>query len=236
MHNLLLLIPVLTIAEPLYKINKMKIVSLIFFLNLTFFSFSQNRINKTISKQTLDSIKNTIIEKDSLAVDMRIKLFDEIMPKHGRNSDEFAKVREILIKKDSLTSNYLKSIVLKYGWLGKSQIGEEANDIAYVMLLHSSIQNQVELLPYLFYSCSISESNWEGYAWVMDRVLIAKGHKQIYGKEAQQDPVTKLWEIYPVADAKNINKRRLKLGLLPIEESAKKRGISIKKLYNKVYK
>ena len=134
----------------------MKIVSLIFFLNLTFFSFSQNRINKTISKQTLDSIKNTIIEKDSLAVDMRIKLFDEIMPKHGRNSDEFAKVREILIKKDSLTSNYLKSIVLKYGWLGKSQIGEEANDIAYVMLLHSSIQNQVELLPYLFYSCSIS--------------------------------------------------------------------------------
>lgn len=41
-----------------------------------------------------------------------------------------------------------------------------------------------------------------------DRIAIREGRKQLYGTQLQYDPVLEKYEVYPLADPKNVNKYR----------------------------
>ena len=47
---------------------------------------------------------------------------------------------------------------------------------------------------------------------------------QIYGSQATWEKTIGKMKIYPIEDVKNVNKRREKIGLEPIEEYAKQNG------------
>ena len=69
---------------------------------------------------------------------------------------------------------------------------------------------------------------------MIDRIKVNKGLKQIYGTQISpvKDPNTGYLankaEIAPIEDEENVNKRRAKVGLKPIEQQAKEFGIDYK--------
>ena len=65
----------------------------------------------------------------------------------------------------------------------------------------------------------------EDWALLLDRVLVQEGKEQIYGSQVHENPDTGEYELYPVEDEKNLNKRRSEIDLIPIEEYLKFMGI-----------
>lgn len=71
------------------------------------------------------------------------------------------------------------------------------------------------------------ESRPSDFALLQDRVLMGQGKKQIYGSQVVFNKRGEQ-EFYPIEDEKNVNNRREKAGLQPIEEYAKYFSIEYK--------
>jgi hypothetical protein len=56
-----------------------------------------------------------------------------------------------------------------------------------------------------------------------DRIATERGDLQIYGGQMKYYPETKSFNVWPVFDPVNIDKRRAEIGLEPIEEFLKNR-------------
>ena len=56
-----------------------------------------------------------------------------------------------------------------------------------------------------------------------DRIATEQGELQIYGGQMKYYPETKSFNVWPVYDPANINKRRAAIGLGPIEEHLRNR-------------
>ncbi len=128
---------------------------------------------------------------------------------------------------DSTNLVVLESLISKYGWLGKSFVGARGNQTCFLVVQHADSATQVKYLPVMQKSVDEGESNPEDFALLQDRVLMRQGKKQIYGSQVvydkQGNPV-----FYPIEDEKNVNTRRAKMGLQPIEKYAEYFGIDYK--------
>lgn len=140
----------------------------------------------------------------------------------GRNSAAF--VQYI----DSTNLVQVESLISKYGWLGKSFVGGLGNQACFLVIQHADSATQVKYLPLLQKSVEMGESNAPDLALLQDRVLMRQGKKQIYGSQVVRDEQTGGWKFYDIEDEKNVNARRARVGLQPIEEYANFFGIDYK--------
>jgi hypothetical protein len=86
---------------------------------------------------------------------------------------------------------------------------------------------QEKYLPLMQKSVEEGESESNDLALLQDRVLMRQGKKQIYGSQVILNK-SGGQEFYPIEDEKNVNVRRKKVGLQPLEEYAKFFGIDYK--------
>lgn len=128
---------------------------------------------------------------------------------------------------DSTNLVQVELLIEKYGWLGKSFVGARGNNTIFLVIQHSDLSTQEKYLPLLQKSVDDGESQPSDFALLKDRVLMRQGHKQIYGSQVVFNE-TGGQEFYPIEDEKNVNIRREKVGLQPIEEYAKLFGIEYK--------
>lgn len=126
---------------------------------------------------------------------------------------------------DSCNLVQVEAIIAKYGWLGKSVIGGKGNNTLFLVIQHADQATQEKYLPLLIQSVAAGESRECDLALLQDRVLMRQGKKQIYGSQVIINPKTGLQEFWPIEDEKNVNIRRAKAGLQPMEEYAKYFGI-----------
>ncbi len=178
----------------------------------------KNKVNKTDSvlKKELELIK---------AEDQTLRLLlPNVIEKFGRESEEYKYVWSQIQKQDSVSSYKLFEILDNHGWVGKSRVGGSANQAIWLTIQHADLEKQEKYLPLLRASVKNGESESWHLAFLEDRILMRKKQKQIYGTQAIWDNDLKKNKIYPIQDVKNVNKKRKKLGLEPIEEYAKKNG------------
>lgn len=182
------------------------------------FDIINNKVNKTdsILKKELELIK---VEDQTLRL-----LLPNVIEKFGRESEEYKYVWAQIHKQDSISSHKLFRILDKFGWVGKSRVGSVANQAIWLTIQHSDLEKQEKYLPLLQESVKNGESEGWHLAFLKDRILMRKKQKQIYGTQAVWDNDLKKNKIYAIEDVKNVNKKRKKLGLEPIEEYAKKNG------------
>ncbi len=128
---------------------------------------------------------------------------------------------------DSCNLVQVESLIAKYGWLGKSFVGGKGNQAIFVVIQHADIATQEKYLPMMQKSVDEGESSASDFALLQDRVLMRQGKKQIYGSQVVYSK-TGEQVFYPIEDEKNVNTRRAKVGLQPIEEYAKYFGIDYK--------
>jgi hypothetical protein len=165
--------------------------------------------------------------KDNLdlpAIKKELKAIYERDQKTRKGTDSTAYATYI----DSCNQVQIKSLIAKYGWMGKSMIGNY-NQVLYLVLQHADLATQINYFPMLQQSVEEGESNIIDMVMMQDRILMREGKKQMYGSQVVFT-TTGEPAFYPIEDEKNVNTRREKVGLMPIEEYAKHFGIDYKLL------
>lgn len=129
---------------------------------------------------------------------------------------------------DSTNLITVAGLIEKYGWPGKSFVGNSGNYTIWLIIQHADLKTQEKYLPLMRASVDQGESRPVDFAYLEDRVLMRQNKKQIYGTQVSINKTTGAQELWPIEDEKNVNVRRKKLDLEPLEEYAKYFGIEYK--------
>jgi hypothetical protein len=118
----------------------------------------------------------------------------------------------------------MKQIIAKYGWPGRTLVGPEAAEAAYLIVSHSQDLPLQKLSLGLMTKLGTTEVENTQIATLTDRILLAEGKKQRYGQmysfAADGTPIPK-----PIEDEVNVDKRRVEFGLEPLAEYLRKESV-----------
>jgi len=151
-------------------------------------------------------------------------LLPTVTERFGRGSDEHTFIWSLIHRQDTICEKRLTQILDQYGWLGKSRVGAKANQSIWLIIQHAELETQEKYLPLLRASVENGESEGWHLAYLEDRVLMRNGKNQLYGTQSKWDDSAQKNRIHTIDDVKNVNKRRKKLGLDPVEDYAKSNG------------
>lgn len=134
---------------------------------------------------------------------------------------------KLQLRNDSVNLIALKKMVSEIGWPGISLVGEEGNNTAFLLAQHADRDTaaQSSFLILLRASVYKNDSDPRYLALLEDRVLRHQNKPQQYGTQAWINPVTKKFEIAPIEDEKNVDVRRILMGLTPLKVYKKEMGI-----------
>lgn len=203
------------------KTKKMKIQILIMLLTVFVISCKQNTSTETITKIglpiNLPSIGKLL---DSIHVEdqkHRVEI-EAINQEFGWDSDEMRNHWNIMGKTDSSNLVIVEQILEKHGWLSSEEIGHTANSTLFLVIQHSNQETQEKYLPMMRKAVKDGKANSRSLALLEDRIGLGKGDLQVYGSQIGTDQETGEMYVLPLIDPENVNKRRAKVGLGPIED------------------
>lgn len=113
----------------------------------------------------------------------------------------------------------LLGFVEEYGWLGKSLVGKDGAEAAWLIAQHGQHApiEQVKLLPRLLAAAQSGEAKMSQYAHLFDLVCSHHRRPQRYGTLRWENPDTSNWEIYPIEEPDKVNEYRQEAGLPPLK-------------------
>jgi len=176
----------------------------------------ESHLNKPIKREL-----ETILETDQ----KYRMIIDSVQKQFGWDSKEMKELWTKQNKIDSLNLIRTKEIIKEYGYPGKSLVGDQSST-AWLVIQHADLKTQEEYLPLLEDAANKGELSKSSLALLLDRVKMRKGEKQIYGSQIQMK--NGKYELYPIEDEPNVNKRRAEMGLGSLEEYVKHWGIEYK--------
>lgn len=151
------------------------------------------------------------------------------------------KIVALVHKQDSVDAINLKRVIVildSTGYPKRQEYGDSAGLASFFVIQHADTKYQEKYLPLFEQAAKDKEMDWKNVVYMIDRVRLENGQKQLYGTQIQpvKDSVTGYLTdkavIAPIEDEENVNERRAKVGLGTIEQEAKEFGIkyiSIKK-------
>lgn len=124
-------------------------------------------------------------------------------------------------KIDTENTAWMKTVIEKHGWPGKSMVGEDGALAAFLMVQHADRdpEFQRKCLPLLEKAVQAAEANGGHLAYLTDRVLVAEGKPQRYGSQFHVEGGKSVPR--PLEDPDNVDARRKAVGLPPLAEYAK---------------
>ncbi|WP_051691675.1 DUF6624 domain-containing protein [Pedobacter borealis] len=213
------------------------ILLFLFILGTASIASAQKQINIELKKQ-LDSI---------LQLDQGIREFGDTETSEKRKDTIaalFNSSKEMLMKSqwkimkeiDSIHLKKVEAIIAKYGYPGKTLVGEPTNTTVFYVIQHNPgvIPKYYRLIEKAGKS---GELPFKYTAMMLDRKLSSEGKEQIYGTQVYGmqilNPQTGKKDFFqyviPIKDAKNVNKRRKKAGFdTTVEENTKRFGFAYK--------
>ena len=144
----------------------------------------------------------------------------------GKDADAVKKEVEAATKKlqeiDARNTAWMKEVVDKHGWPGKSLVGKDGAMKAWLLVQHADQDRafQKRCLPLLAGAVKKGEAGPEHLAYLTDRVKVADKEKQVYGTQFHE--VGGKMEPYPIEDEADVDKRRKEVGLPPLAEYRKR--------------
>lgn len=206
------------------KILKLSIVALL----VSVFSCKQdkreaenkkNQQSIVSTKEQLQAILDTIWQTEQGPIRLR----DSLGKLYGYESEAFNTQNEIYHKNHLINEVKVLEILDNEGWPKQSVIGEQGNRTICNVLQHSSIEVRKKYLPMMKLAVKDKKLEPRFLARAEDRLATDRGELQIYGGQMKYYPETKGFNVWPVYDPENIDKRRAKIGLGPIAEFLKMR-------------
>lgn len=171
------------------------------------------------SKEQLDSI-SILLEKISI-LDQQYRLkWQDVISTNGLQSTEFAALAQKTRAQDSLNIHTVCNIIDEYGWLGPKQISISANKALFFVIQHAQLSVQLKYLNILRKAVKNGKARFSEYALLIDRTNMYQGKFQIYGSQLNYGANNEL-HIYPIKNEPEVDRRRKKMGLLPMRDYIK---------------
>jgi len=187
--------------------------------------------NNILSKARKKNTKFKQIREDLLTIKIKDQFLRKLLPcvesEYALNSKEYGMYWELIKEQDSINLVVITELIKKHGWLGKSEIGSEANQAQWYVIQHtSSLEEQKKYIPMIKSSVLKGETVGSNLAFLIDRILLKEGKKQLYGSQIHKDPETGELSLNPIEDIENLNMRRAELKMEPYEIYLSKLGLS----------
>lgn len=130
---------------------------------------------------------------------------------HHQDTTDLRRMSDV----DADNTTFLKKIIAERGWPGRSLVGSEASNAAFLIVQHSPDTTfQAQVLPLLEKAYAAGEAQGQQIALLTDRVAVQRGKPQVYGTQASV--VNGRFKLNPIADSANVDARRAKLGMPPV--------------------
>lgn len=193
------------------------------------FICSKNLLNETSQKLKYCKPANTKAENPDLQLQI-IKMFvkdqlvrdgkmDNIIAKYNLVKNEFVNIQGAT-NIDAENKDKLQEIFTKYGFPTKKMVGEDAMRGIFILIQHADndIDWQKSQLPQIKKAVKDGDMDGQSYAYLYDRIRVNSGQKQLYGTQfVKVDPINKVIELAATEDLGNLDKRRMEIGMMPIE-------------------
>ena len=196
---------------------------LIFTLLLAMACSNRKKPNKTQTSiqntEDLIAVLDTIWRTEQEPITLR----DSLIEKYGVESKEVQGQQEIYERNHAINERKVKVILDKYGWPEKDIIGVQGNWTICNVIQHSDNEIRIKYLPMIRQAVKDKKLHPRFLVRTEDRIATERGDLQIYGGQMKYYPETKSFNVWPVYDPVNIDKRRAEIGLEPISEFLKRR-------------
>jgi hypothetical protein len=118
----------------------------------------------------------------------------------------------------------MREIVAAHGWPGRPLVGEDGGEAAWLVVQHATLDAEFQgaCLPLLGAAVAAGAAPAWQYAYLLDRVLLARGEPQVYGTQyvwAGGGDKSVPWRI---ADPAGVDERRRAIGLPTLEENTER--------------
>lgn len=150
---------------------------------------------------------------------VRSNLMTDILKKYNLSKDQVI-IDSNGINTDERNRERLKEIIAKYGFPTKKMVGKDAMNGVFFMIQHADGENawQKSQLTNIKNAVKMGDLDSQSYAYLYDRIKINSGEKQLYGTQfANVDAVNNIVELDKTEDIDNLDKRRMEIGMMPIE-------------------
>ncbi len=123
---------------------------------------------------------------------------------------------------DKSNTARMKQIVSRYGWPGKSLLGEGAANDAWLMIQHADADKpfQRKCYPLVLRALDEGDINRSDAALFIDRVLVGEGEPQLYGSQWNFE-IGGTLKPSPIMDPDTVDQRRKAMNLMPLAEYKK---------------
>ncbi len=134
--------------------------------------------------------------------------------KHEKSDYNEATIEAKWKTSDSINEIKAKAIINSYGYPGYDRVGETSDNFwAIVQHCDDDIPFQEHVLALMKKEIAKNNASKRNYAYLIDRVLVNKHQKQIYGTQVRFDTVTRKSAPFPLKYPKSVNKLRKEMGL-----------------------
>jgi hypothetical protein len=190
-----------------------------FFITAIIFVYSTTNSSAQVVKQNAALIKQI----DSMFKDDQFwrKEFVKVQRKEkSAYSDET--IQSKCTETDSINELKAKAIIKKYGYPGYNLVGESSNDFwAIIQHCDDDVPFQEHVLALMKKEIAKNNASKRNYAYLVDRILINKNQKQIYGTQLSRDNKTGKVSPFPLKYPKSVDKLRKQMGLEPLADYIK---------------
>jgi tetratricopeptide (TPR) repeat protein len=145
----------------------------------------------------------------------------EPLMKNGQGMAMEPKLVREIERIDTENTAWLKDVVDKHGWPGKSLVGEQSAQAAWLLVQHADRDPafQRRCLDLIVAAHKKGETTGQQVAYLTDRVLLKEGKKQLYG--TQFSTINGELKPQPIEDEANVDVRRKEMGLGTLADYAK---------------
>jgi len=211
---------------------------LVVLLLVSGFCQGQAGVDENLKKELDGIYKSDQILREYIDSGTTEKRKMEILAETGYSKDDLAnnKAYMIMNTRDSINLIRVEEIIAKYGYPGKTLVGEPTNEAAWYVIQHS--KKIANYFPMIQEAGASNEIPFEKVAMMHDRLLTQEGKEQLYGTQGAGmyilNPVSgkkEFWTyIWPIQNAESVNELRKEAGFTStVEENAKRLGIVYKR-------
>lgn len=218
-------------------VSSIKKYAFILLLFVFGFSHAQGVIDETLKKELDGIYKSDQILREYIDSETTDSRKAQILNETGYSRDDLtdSKVYKIMNNQDSINLIRIEKIIAKYGYPGKTLVGEPTNEAAWYVIQHSKkISNY---FPMIQEAGSSNEIPFVKVAMMHDRMLMGEGKEQLYGTQVAGENIINAttgkegfwYYVWPVQHPESVNELRKEAGFITtVEENAKRLGVEYK--------
>lgn len=175
--------------------------------------YGQSTVKKSIQKpKNFIAVLDTVWQTEQVPIRKR----DSLIRLYGVKAGKHHKYQKIYEKNHAINEKKVSAILDAYGWPTKEMIGEQGNLIICNVIQHSKNEVRIKYLPMMRQAVIDKKLAPRFLVRAADRIATERGDLQIYGGQMKYYPETDSFNLWPVYDPVNIDKRRAEIGLGPI--------------------